>query len=424
MPYSLGPNITRTGLVFAYDTGDQTNSYKGQPITNQFSVQGSSGFGSGANNNVTFPIQGTGTFVRLGFGQTFGGYTIQQNDVVYKYDLGLNGCHYHGMTAAIPAGAYATFTFDYYISPDTDFSTGNDTTLANFENYGGGALGGGVGLPNYAKGVWQTVTFTSGPAGAGTQAMFLYPGGCSGGRMAGNGYILYRNPQVVWLNYTVPFVQGTRSTTQGLLDISGQSTSIDLTNMTYTNGQLVFDGTNTKINPTTVWSYLSSSAMETVFRTTTVSPTYQTVFGYAQNFGYSQPTIGTIYLNGSNVNTSVITTTQVYRTAVASNAITANKFYHVVFNKDTIGGVMQIYVNGTLAATQTFDAATYAQWSTVGNYIGSNGLDIGKSSNNMQGWEASYFNGVIPICKIYNRTLSSAEILQNYNSYKTRFNIT
>ena len=95
-----------------------------------------------------------------------------------------------------------------------------------------------------------------------------------------------------------------------------------------------------------------------------------------------------------------------------------------MFNKDTIGGVMQIYVNGTLAATQTFDAATYAQWSTVGNYIGSNGLDIGKSSNNMQGWEASYFNGVIPICKIYNRTLSSAEIQQNYNSYKTRFNIT
>jgi hypothetical protein len=111
--------ITTSGSVFMYDTADTVNSYKGEPTTNYFLAQGTSGPGSASDNNVTFPINGTGTFVRLGYGQTFGGYTIQPGDVVYKYDLGSNGCHYHGMVASIPTGTYATFTFDYYVSPST-----------------------------------------------------------------------------------------------------------------------------------------------------------------------------------------------------------------------------------------------------------------------------------------------------------------
>jgi len=92
--------VTRNS-VFAYDTGDTVNSWKGQPITNQQTVLGTSGFGAAADNNVTYPVNGTGTFVRLGYGQTFGGYTIQPSDVVYRYDLGSNGCHYHGFDTAI-----------------------------------------------------------------------------------------------------------------------------------------------------------------------------------------------------------------------------------------------------------------------------------------------------------------------------------
>ena len=34
-----------------------------------------------------------------------------------------------------------------------------------------------------------------------------------------------------------------------------------------------------------------------------------------------------------------------------------------------------------------------------------------------------YFNGKIPIAQYYNRALSAAEVKQNYNKYKTRFNL-
>lgn len=44
---------------------------------------------------------------------------------------------------------------------------------------------------------------------------------------------------------------------------------------------------------------------------------------------------------------------------------------------------------------------------------------IGKSN-----WSAdSYFQGYIPVVKIYNRALTAAEVRQNYQQYKTRFNL-
>jgi hypothetical protein len=34
-----------------------------------------------------------------------------------------------------------------------------------------------------------------------------------------------------------------------------------------------------------------------------------------------------------------------------------------------------------------------------------------------------YFNGKIPVAKIYNRGLTAQEVKQNYQQYKTRFNL-
>jgi hypothetical protein len=35
----------------------------------------------------------------------------------------------------------------------------------------------------------------------------------------------------------------------------------------------------------------------------------------------------------------------------------------------------------------------------------------------------AFFNGVIPITKIYNTALTTSEVQQNYQQYKTRFNL-
>lgn len=404
--------IVTSGSVFLYDTGDTVNSYKGQPITNQFVVYGTSGYGSGADNAVNFPVQGEAGFTRLGFGQTFGGYTIQQNDVVYKYNFNYSpgACHYHGMVQSIPAGAYLTFTVDYYISPDTDFSTGNNTTLTVIENYGGGALGGSASMPNYLKGVWQTVTFTVGPrgGGVGSQAMFLYPGGCGGNIATTTGYILFRNPRVYWLPYDVPFVQGTRSTTQAMIDIVGGNT-INLVNMSYgANNAISFDGTDDYISipDNSAMKPATEVTVELVAKANTTTAGWNRLFGkdpYQYSWLVFLETGGTLIRALHNIGGTE------YR-CNTSFPISTTKYTHIVFTFKT-GDAIRSYFNG---------AAGDGVVSLPGGafqYVGSGDFFIGYSGG-------SWFNGQIPVAKVYNRALSPSEILSNYNHYKTRFNIT
>lgn len=191
------------------------------------------------------------------------------------------------------------------------------------------------------------------------------------------------------------------------------------------SGGIVFNGTNQYANPSISHSYLSSSAIEVIFKSTNHGTGYKTIAGYRQNGGYSFPTLGSIYLNGNTLSATLIGVTDVYRTVTSSVTIAQNTNYHVVFNKDTVSGTMQLYVNGVLTGTQTFTAANYAQWPSLGSYIGANILDIAKSSNTDvgQGWGSDYFNGTIFGLKVYNKVLTAAEIQQNFIATRSRYGL-
>jgi len=58
----------------------------------------------------------------------------------------------------------------------------------------------------------------------------------------------------------------------------------------------------------------------------------------------------------------------------------------------------------------------------AGTWVSGNGqpdLIIGAQNEGT----AANFNGEIPIIKFYDRVLTAAEVKQNYNKYKTRFNL-
>jgi hypothetical protein len=387
---AYGKTIT-SGSVFAYDVADTRNSYRGEPTTNVFTHYGTEGEGSGADNAVNFTTQGTTGFVRLGYGQTFGDYTIKPGDVVYKYDLGGYGCHYHGNSIAIPSGKYATFTFDYYVSPGT---TVDNTLLANLENYGGSALGGNINAPNTLTGVWQTVTTTFGPTGgSGTQAMFLYPGGC-GTRFGNTGYILYKNPQVEFLPHKTPFVQTTRSATQGLLPLVGSST-LDLSNVSFdSNAQMTFDGTNDSVDIPTNFGTLSQYTIEYVAYKG--SEGRMPIAGRTSNSFYKYGDYSWYYTHSGG----------------------AAEFYHSTSPA----------ISGYLHCVITYDGANVKVWRN-NNYAGAQSST--GTANFSDGFKIGYWtggggyawNGDIPVVKIYNRALSAGEVRQNYLHYKTRFNL-
>jgi len=387
-------------LVFMYDVADST-SYKGEPTTNVFTPLGFAGPGSGNDNNVYFDVNGTGTFIRLGFGQTFGNYTIQPNDVVYKYNLGGYGCHYHGNDVAISNGKYATFSFDYYISPDTVNLGVENSLLANFEQ----ALSYGITLPNTNLGVWQSVSFTVGPTSGGNLRSLLYPGAC-GPRLASSGYILFKNPQVEFLNHKTPFVQTTRSVTQALLPLVSNNT-LDLSTVSFdSNGQIYFDGTDDTIIPDlTGISFGNEITIDIINNSDEIrsSSVISGGTGGNQDLNVHLPwSDGNVYWDaGRPFN-------RVYK--YAGNA--ALGLHHWVFTKNAATGIMNIYLDGMLWAQNTGQTSAIPTIGTsrIGMYT--------------QGSYFGYYHkGAVPVVKIYNREFTQEEVQQSYNKYKTRFNL-
>jgi len=186
------------GLILYLDSSDEA-SYDGGPTTNYFKpTEGS------------FEVNGTGTFQRLRSG-SFGGYIIKPTDVVYRYELGTLGCHYHGVDVAVPSvfptGSTVQFSFDYLISAGTTIET---DYIANFEQ----CAAGSISNSGQALGVWRSVVLTSTVSLAGYPYVraFLYPGACGSARLAADGFILYKNPQLEMLNYASRFVYGPNST--------------------------------------------------------------------------------------------------------------------------------------------------------------------------------------------------------------------
>ena len=405
MSISYNPRVVTDGLVLCLDAGNNKSHSSNRFIS----------YGTGeTTQNVTFQVNGTGTFQRVAAGTVIGGYTVKRNDVVYSYALGGTGCHYHGNTAPIPAGVYATFTFDYLVTGATTYPVVN--YLANFENYGGGALGGGVSAPNSLQNIWQRVSFTVGPtSSAGTQAMFLYPGGC-GQRLADSGTIYYKNPRVEWTNTdtgTKNFSSMSNLTTWS--DLSGNGNNGILTNNPYhfigTNGDkgyMSFDGTDDHIvvsdnssldlsgdKTLSCWVYMGANSSGCGI----AGKMSSSVYGMALAYGWSGNGFQAIAWNSTN---------NPYISKDLSRDI--NKWVHITAVQN--GSTRWIYVWDDIGVrSSSYSGGTHSWDNNVGFYVG------------CQAFLSSFVpsNTRISQVLIYNKALTAQEIQQNYNATKSRF---
>lgn len=406
MSVATGPYAVSNGLIFEYDMNNTGRSWKGQPVTNQFAIPTPDG-----SNNVSFAVQGTGTFQRV-YSGTYGGYTITSNDVVYQYNLvSAGGCYYHGNDVSITAGQYATFTFDYYVSPGAG---GYPITnyLANFE----GVVSGSASDPTPSQmGVWKTATFTSQAGSTGTCRMLLYPGACNGTSLASSGYILYKNPQVVissTSNLTVPFSGpfGSRSNTQAILDATSRSVAT-ASDMTYASDNTF---SYTYSNPSFIQIPLSTSFNKTEGTMNFwVYPTrYNGGNGYfvnredatpnAVDWFWIGPYSDTFYFrlgNGSDCCSNDLSFGSV------STVIPLNTWTNMCFTW-LINGTSAIYKNGSLYTSRS-----------IGNVPSTNPASNGRIGLGHVNAD-NYYNGKMPMVQIYNRQLSANEVLQNFNALK------
>ena len=415
-----GPQIVRSGLVLNLDAGNN-KSYS----TNRFQALGS----GTVTTNVAFAINGDGTFQRVAYGTVIGGYTIRPNDVVYSYVLGANGCHYHGHIAPIPSGVYATFSFDYLVTGATNYPS-TSTLLADIENYGGSALYGNVVAANSLQNVWQRASFTVGPtSAAGTQGMFLYPGGC-GTRLADSGTIYFRNPKVEWTN--VDTGNSTFSSTSNIglwYDLSGNGYNGTLTNSPTSNvsnkGNIAFDGSTQFSTFTPTPTILQGNPNLTVIgfykRTASFSSKGFWGIGGSNVGGTRQGICNWNYGNTNEITIdswgeSTFTTGQTYP---------LNTWIGVAWRKiagpTTRANCIISIFDGTNITHYTSTALTVlrAESATNLNINSIGGITLGSISV-----DTGYCSPVnIANHCIYNRLLSDAEILLNFQATKTRFGL-
>jgi hypothetical protein len=397
-----GLQIVKSGLVLNLDAGNK-KSYS----TNRFQALGSGTI----TENVTFAINGTGTFQRVAFGTVVGGYTIKPTDVVYSYALGVTGCHYHGNISPIPAGVYLTFSCDYLVTGATTYPITN--TLLVIENYGGGALSASIGGPNSLQNVWQRVTFTVGPtSSAGSQAMFLYPGYCGPSRLADSGTIYFRNPKVEWTNTDTG--NSTFSSTSNIAtwyDLSGNASNCSLINgptSSYINkGAVYFDGVDDYGSITNVSSLRPTTELtiELVIKAVTTTAGWNHIFGINPYTSLS-PLIF-LETGGQLIRALHFVDGVEYRCNTVQS-ISTSVFTHVVFTFKP-GDAIRSYFNGVASTTASLPNGTLS-------YNTSNAFLIGYSG-------ANWPNVQYGLIRMYNKALTTAEITQNYEATRTRFGL-
>lgn len=205
--------------------------------------------------------------------------------------------------------------------------------------------------------------------------------------------------------YPSEFVNGTRSNTQSILDLTN-TTTITSGNLTYTNtGSFNFNGTSNFITVPSPTMPADFFTIEMVINPTSLASAPVVIC--PQNAGIDQfiriDTNGTIVFKLASAGDTG------ERAYVSTATCQLNQHSHIVCVKN--GTSVAIYKDGVLTASSTSDTLASAGW-------GSTTWSIGQIGNS-----TFYFSGTIPLLKAYNRGLTASEVQQNFNAVRGRYGI-
>jgi len=422
MPTHSGPNTNEDGLVFSFDTGDSL-SYKGAPGINLaagpnfgYSNSGLSEFQNGKlirwksySEKAHIPTLGVQDVKIIEWYNVYSGYGTDGNynccPTIFTYSpSGWNSTilepsteyMYQIIYKSASGYTHPNYMYHYERSADdsqgTEFgvhSTGRRTHLGDDWYHAWGSFTTQSYTVKGYFGCWHYEYNTKNKVSLAAVSL-----------TKGN---IVRPPKD-FIGETL-----TRSNTESLLDLTGNST-IDLTNVSFdSNGQMTFDGSNDYVNipHNSNQSFTGDFKIEAVIYPTgnTANCIVQKGSGndYFQEYWLLQD------MRGSNKYISLIMGQQGNTSANyinTTNISVLNTYHHIVATvKDNVGS---IYVNGEL---KTSGAITNRIQSTSDMRIG---------------WRVDGFaatTGEIPLVKLYNRALIAEEIQSNFNAIKSRFNI-
>ena len=390
MASRISPYVDNTGLVFAYDLANVNRSYLGEPATNlavsTWSSWGvdASGYSTVGTRTILSPYHVRIDDISSNTRQSFAFYSGFNASTTYNFSV-----KFKKITGA------PTLRFQIY-----SYVSGNFTNVA-FPTT--------VQLGLTDKEGWQTASYSYTSA-AGSTGLFWYI-------QDGDDYTAYTHSfelkeiQLEVNSHATPFVVGTRSVTQGLKDLTGNST-IDLTNVSFdANAQMTFDGSDDRILTSENITLNGSQTFEVI---TTISGGPQSPAGIISNHDYANTSnFGLNHISSNRIGISIGYTdnTREYDSKYTTYAATIGTPFHLVMTFDQPSNTVKLYVNGALDSTFVLTKTVkftnrpivLGRWDYQYNYY--------------------YFNGKVPVAKVYNRALPASEIQQNFNAIKGRYGL-
>lgn len=376
MPSSAGPNNVNDSIIFNYDTGDVANSYKGEPTTNLASGLGLIGM-SGISLSYIGLEDG---WLKYSMSGTFtgGGYPY----TMYLNPVSFTGGQYYSTQAIVKTNVPYKFNYfgssgvSYVNEPKINEGTLTQTTLPDGSSY----------VTRFGFAYTNTTS----------QPGYLFTNPINNTTFnASTDFVYLKNFQIEQKDHCTQYTPTSRSNTQGLLDISGNGNSIDITNASFnSNAQMFFDGINDYVDVTTNLGTLNSYTIEHV------------------SFKGSEDRMPIAFRGGSvfyqyGDNSWYYTHGGVAGEYYYPKSFTINGWGHWTITYD--GSYVRIYRNGIYEGLQATSGT--ASWTS--------GMRIGYWP-----YGGGYaWNGQIAVVKMYSRALGDAEVRQNYLDYKTRFNL-
>lgn len=283
------------------------------------------------------------------------------------------------------------------------------------------AVGQSISYQNYTYGVTSATSYsmgcTLGPVGVWQKYSYTF-------NSPNNNAISYwfpstgpmtvdiANIQIEQNGHATSFTTSSRSNTQGLLDLTTNKFTVDLTNAAYdSSGNIVINSSTGMFIPKNSAFYTNTWSWEFVVKFNSNTGSYQGIVWAEGSTGSGDS--GYQYLlslyNHTYFHYRITNTTSGWGNTNTPNiSFTPTNYNHIVwiFNN----GTTYIYINGELWHYDT----------SRGSYNGGSDSKLWLGVRN----DLSYaLNGYLPVAKMYNRQLNQTEIRLNYNHYKTRFNL-
>tara|TARA_Y100000034_G_scaffold77758_1_gene93465 strand:- start:133 stop:1350 length:1218 start_codon:yes stop_codon:yes gene_type:complete len=400
-----GPGIITDGLVLCLDKYDE-DSYAGEPTTNVLDspLDLTNGSYWARGNNTAQSSWSTG------HPDPFGG----ANATLFSSDADASYPHIsqYGIT-----NSTNSWTFSAWMK------TVSGATTIELTCFRESPWAGNFGLNVYKTLTtsWQRFVMTGTPQDSSWGTFHIIRHASVAPAMS----YLVAYPQAEENSHVTKFVDGSRSATDGWKDLSGNGNHADLTSLTYTTTSI--PGTPRGGTPSSPvrghyrndFSFNGSSDYVSLGTPSSVDLPIGNnsrtvgVWFKANSGGSGQDGLigwgsagGTGYAWGLLINSNDTIGIACYGDDVFAGSVRDDTWHYCVATHDSSTGNRVLYLDGVSIATDSSTLNTADASARVGDWIGSH-----------------KFHGTIDVVEVYNRALSSTEVLQNFNAKRSRFGV-